>query len=392
MKEITDIVHAFHQHQKEGKQTALATVVLVEGSAYRRPGARMLVSEDGQLTGAISGGCLEGDALRKARLAMTQGKPSLVKYDTMDEDDAQLGVGLGCNGIIHILIEPINPAEANHPLILLERAIATRQTSVLVTLFSLQDRKADQPGTCLLQLPLPASESIVSHRAPALMLETLTQDACIALQKETSVTLDYELAEHTLTGFIEVVQPSPALVICGAGNDALPLVHMAQLLGWHTTVVDGRANYATQARFALAQQVVVSRPEDILQHLTVDKYTAVVLLTHNYNYDLGALKTFLPLDLPYIGVLGPKKKFNMLLEDLKEVGALKEEVSLQNLYGPVGLDLGAETAEEIALSILAEIKAVFAQRAGGFLRDKQQPIHAPAVDVAASNLASTQAI
>src|ERR1700742_3714952 len=152
MKEIIDIVAAYDEAVRQGKKTALATVVLVEGSAYRRAGARMLITEDGQLTGAISGGCLEGDALRKARMVILQQEPMLVTYDTMDDDDAKLGVGLGCNGIIHILIEPINESETN-PIILLKAAIAANGYSVLVTLFSLADRKAPQPGSCIFLSP-----------------------------------------------------------------------------------------------------------------------------------------------------------------------------------------------------------------------------------------------
>ena len=116
MKEIKEIIKAFDQAQSQGKQTALATVVQVEGSSYRSPGARMLITEDGALTGAISGGCLEGDALKKAQLAMFQQRAMLVTYDTTDDDDAKFGIGLGCNGIIHILIEPIDNNEENHPL------------------------------------------------------------------------------------------------------------------------------------------------------------------------------------------------------------------------------------------------------------------------------------
>lgn len=149
MKELKDIIRAYDEAEREGKQTALATVVHLEGSAYRRPGARMLVTEDGKLTGAISGGCLEGDALRKAQLVMVQKKPMLVTYDTTDEDDAKLGVGLGCNGIISILIEPVNIEDKNNPVAFLKTIVAKRQSAVLVTLFSL-DKKTVQPGTCLL--------------------------------------------------------------------------------------------------------------------------------------------------------------------------------------------------------------------------------------------------
>src|SRR3954470_19804582 len=147
MKELQDIITAYDLATKEGKQTALATVVHLEGSAYRRPGARMLITDDGKLTGAISGGCLEGDALRKAQLVMLQKKPMLVTYDTTDEDDAKLGVGLGCNGIISILIEPVNAEEENNPVEFLKMILSKRQANVLVTLFSL-NKKSQQPGTC----------------------------------------------------------------------------------------------------------------------------------------------------------------------------------------------------------------------------------------------------
>src|SRR3984957_5672988 len=149
MKEISDIVRAFDIAQSEGKRSALATVVHVEGSSYRRPGARMLVTEDGQLTGAISGGCLEGDALRKALFAINQQQNKLVTYDTTHEDDIQFGVQLGCNGIVHILFEPIDNIREFHPIRLLKELIGERRDAVLLTLFSL-DRLADQPGTALL--------------------------------------------------------------------------------------------------------------------------------------------------------------------------------------------------------------------------------------------------
>src|ERR1044071_1096250 len=152
MKEIRAIIQAFSAAQQQGKQTALATVVHVQGSSYRRPGARMLITEDGQLTGAISGGCLEGDALRKALLVMSRKQPMLAVYDTTDEDDARLGVGLGCDGIIHIIIEPIDYANPHNPIQLLKTAVAQRQQAVLITLFNLTDRNGIQPGTCLLQL------------------------------------------------------------------------------------------------------------------------------------------------------------------------------------------------------------------------------------------------
>ncbi|KAA3438218.1 XdhC family protein [Rufibacter hautae] len=375
MKEIQDIVQAFTRHTAEGKQTALATVVHVEGSSYRRPGARMLVSDDGQLTGAISGGCLEGDALRKARLAMSEGRPALVKYDTMDDDDAKLGVGLGCNGIIHILIEPIDLTSSQHPLSLLQKVIGQRQVAVVVTLFSLQDRKGPQPGTCYVT---QFDEEVITPALSEALLSEVQADVRATRSSLVSSTKSYKHGQNTFTAFLEVLQPAPALVICGAGNDVMPLVNMASLLGWPTTVVDGRANYATQDRFPHARQVLVAKPEQVLPNLTVDHTTIFLLFTHNYNYDLAMLRLLLPLPLPYIGVLGPKKKMARMLDELQEEGLHLEEAQVNKVFGPVGLDLGAETSEEIALSVLAEIKAVLARRNARFLRDKQESIHATA--------------
>ena len=369
MKEIRDIVAAFDKAQQQGQQTALATVVLVEGSSYRRPGARMLITGDGQLTGAISGGCLEGDALRKAQQVMFRQQSMLVTYDTTDDDDAKLGVGLGCNGIIHILIEPILPDDPNHPVQLLKDWLLQRQTAVLVTLFSLEDKKGVQPGTAMLLTENGGRRHAWFDNAP--WHQSLTDDAETALRSTAPATRQYE----NYTAFIEVLVPPPSLLIFGAGNDAVPLTAMAAVLGWDTTVVDGRHNYATLQRFPLATRIIISKPDKALEQLTVDQYTAAVLMTHNYIYDLAMLRQLLPLQLPYIGSLGPKKKLDRMLEELRSEGVEVTEEQLQKVYGPTGLDIGAEGSEEIALSIFAEIQAVFAGAPGTPLRYKQAPIH-----------------
>jgi xanthine dehydrogenase accessory factor len=371
MKELEDIVKAFDLAQQQDKQTALATVVQVEGSSYRRAGARMLVTEDGELTGAISGGCLEGDALRKARLVMAQQQPMLVTYDTTDDDDAKLGVGLGCNGIIHILIEPIFTDNPHHPIQLFKKFLSKRQNAVVVTLFSLADRKATQPGTCMF---VTGEEHLINCNIDSLQ-EELLKDAQTVLQNGRSATQTYQ-AEAELTGFVELLKPAVSLLIFGAGNDAIPLVQMASVLGWHTTVVDGRTNYAVSSRFPLAKRVLLAKPEYALEQLSIDARTVVVLMTHNYNYDLAMLQQLLPLQLTYVGSLGPKKKLQRMLDELQEDGIEITAQQLQSIYGPTGLNIGAETSEEIALSILSEIQAVLLKQEGGSLRDRTSVIHA----------------
>lgn len=370
MKEIRDIIKAFDEAQKLGKQTALATVAHVDGSSYRRPGARMLIEDDGQLTGAISGGCLEGDALRKALLVMTEKRSRLVTYDTMDDDDAKFGVGLGCNGIIQVLIEPIDVSNPHNPIQYLRAIDEKRQKGILITLFSLQDKKDPQYGTCLL---LKEDGNIIDHTPD--LKDILRADATEALINQTSSFKNYILENHNLTAFIEVIKPPISLIVIGAGNDVIPLVSMADVLGWEATVIDGRANYAKQERFVSACQVLVAKPENVLEQIALDEHTVFLLMTHNYNYDKAMLKQLLQKDVTYIGMLGPKKKRERILDEFKDEGLVFTEQQLSALHSPVGLDIGAETSEEIALSILAEVKALFAGKGVQSLRTINEVIH-----------------
>jgi len=373
MKEILDIIDAYTVAAAAGKRMALATVVHVEGSSYRRPGARMLVTDDGNLTGAISGGCLEGDALRKALLVINQQQNKLVTYDTTDEDDAKFGVQLGCNGIVHILFEPIHTEDLNHPVNLLREFSAKRQDGVLVTLFSLSHPQDAVAGTCLLILPETViSGELTEKQGSAEILE----DANHALLTRKSFIKEYNFNGDTVSAFVEFIQPPVSLVIVGAGNDAFPLAAMGNVLGWETTIVDGRNSHATVQRFPQAAKIIVAKPDQVLPQVEVDGQTVFVLMTHNYNYDLALLKELVTQkQCRYIGSLGPRKKLDRMIADLKEEGVKLTKAQLAMIYGPVGLDLGAETAEEIALSVTAEIKKVLSEHSGLSLREKLAPIH-----------------
>jgi len=371
VKEIRDIISAFDEAQKQGKKTALATVVHVDGSSYRRPGARMLITEDGQITGSISGGCLEGDALRKALLVMMQQKSSLVTYDTNDEDDAKLGLGLGCNGIIQVLIEPIDITKPNNPIQFLKTISSNkRQQNILITLFSLQNKRKAQYGTCL----LVAEDGSISGDI-SILRNNLLEDAREALLNNHSFFKNYATENNDLTAFIELVNPPVSIVVIGAGNDVVPLVKMADILGWETTVVDGRPDQAKKDRFVSGCQVIVSKPENVLKQLNIDDQTVFLLMTHNYNYDLAMLRVLLTKKVRYIGSLGPRKKLDRMLDELSEEGITVTDKQRAVIYGPVGLDIGADTPEEIALSVLAEIKAVLSSRDGRSLRENNEAIH-----------------
>lgn len=372
MKEIEDIIQSYKKAQEAGKKTALATVVHVEGSSYRRPGARMLVTEDGQLTGAISGGCLEGDALRKALLAISQQTNKLVTYDTTDEDDIQFGVQLGCNGIVHILFEPIDPSHPHHPVALLEKASLAGADTVVTTLFSLNTYNGLQPGTCLLY----AQGVYTSRLEDASLQAAIDRDVQEAFTHKRSSLLQYTWNQQTVSGLIEWLAPPVSLVIVGAGNDAFPLVKMAQITGWHITIVDGRPGHANAQRFPDVRRIITGKPETVIPQLNYGPQTAVVLMTHNYNYDKAMLQLLQDHSCGYIGVLGPFRKLERMLNELEAAtGKPVSDAFRSQLYGPTGLDIGAETADEIALSVVAEIKMVLSAKNGHSLRDKKGSIH-----------------
>ncbi len=368
MKELQSIIAAYEKSKSQNQKTALATVVKVDGSAYRRPGARMLVTEEGELTGAISGGCLEGDALRKAQAVIFQQKSMLVTYDTTDEDDQKFGIGLGCNGIIQVLIEPIDSEDSCNPVELLKIALENRIPSVLVTVFSLKHSRAEQVGTKVLwkeNRAIGKPESLESNLWESIQSEISELDF-------TNSTIKSYPELDEISVFYESIKPVIRVLLFGAGNDTIPVAKMADLLGWELVLIDGRKTHATDQRFPKAGKIVIASAEEAVGHLEADSNTVALLMTHNFEYEVVVLEHLLPLQLPYIGILGPKKKGLKLMERLQLKGI---QVPASNIYSPMGLDIGAEGSEEIALSALAEIKAVLSKKQPIFLREKEGPIH-----------------
>ncbi|HQR94054.1 MAG: hypothetical protein B7Y15_04950 [Bacteroidetes bacterium 24-39-8] len=361
MQESSAIVQAYDAAIAGGVSCALATVVYVQGSSYRRPGARMLVTETGQMTGAISGGCLEGDALRKAVLAINQGKNKLVVYDTTDEEDASVGIQLGCNGIVSILFEPLTTHDSQ-PIEALRKTLHTRIPQWVCTVYSMNH--GQHLGTMNLNR---LSASIQDSMLANLVLEQVT--------KQRSVHFEFQIEENQQMFFLDYCLPPIALYIVGAGNDAIPLLKMAQLLGWNTTLIDGRLTHANSQRFPEANVIIVGKPNEVLEKLVFDHRTALVLMTHNYQYDLAMLEGLLTMNLPYIGLLGPLGKRIRILSEIQDRGLDLSGLDLDKLYGPTGLDLGAETANQIALSICAEIMSVIHKTDPIHLKLKDSPIH-----------------
>lgn len=368
MKEFKQIIQSYELAKSDNRKVALATVVQVDGSSYRRPGARMLVTEEGHLTGAISGGCLEGDALRKAQTVIFQQKSMLVTYDTTDEDDQKFGVGLGCNGIIHVLIEPIDYENPSNPIELIKLALAERISCVLLTLFSIKRSKSEQIGTIFLKKE-NHEYGKVDHLSPALWLEMKHE---LSSWEFASSKIQAYPEFDDISVFFELIRPSVRILLFGAGNDTIPLAKMADLLGYEVVLIDGRKNLATKQRFPSVIEIIQGSAADVSEQIETDLRTVALLMTHNFEYESVVMRKLLDCMISYIGILGPKKKTEKLIDRLQNQGG---SVSLDNIYAPIGIEIGAETSEEIALSALSEITAVLNKKEPIFLKDKAGPIH-----------------
>lgn len=373
MKELQEIIKKYDVASQKNIKSALVTVVHLDGSSYRRPGARMLVNDDGRITGAISGGCLEGDALKKALFAISEQKNTLFTYDTSKEDDSEMGIHLGCEGLIQVLFESIDSEKEENPIQLLSKALAVRQKAVLVTLFDLDNNQNVQYGTCLLL----EENGTLSGKIPLQQFEeAVLKDITDVMENGESVFKQYKSGDVSVTAFFEFLHPPVSLVVLGAGNDAIPLMKFADVLGWDFRIVDRRDTHANKERYPTASQILVANPDVALQHLAYDNRTFFVLVTHSYKCDYYMLKSLCAAAVPYIGILGPKKKLHRMLEEIQHnEGIHLNADKVATIYGPTGLDIGAETPEEIALSIIAEIQAVLTGKMGGMLKTKNEVIH-----------------
>ena len=371
MKTIQAIVE-LASTARPGDVLAMATVVKVRGSAYRRPGARMLMVA-GRTAGMISGGCLENDVRERAHEVIATGKPILVTYDSTAPDDIIFGLGLGCNGIVQVLLEPLIAGDDGNVLALLAACVARRQPGRIATIF--QSEKIPLAARVLRWTDGRVTSTCNDPAVSAALAQALQENAA-----RRNAVRDLEMPDGTSAGvLIETIAPPLPLTIFGAGDDAIPLAQMAKLLGWHVTVIDARPAFATPARFPDADAVHCLRPEALLDsaRAVLSPESMVMMMTHNFAHDRALLRALLPRPLRYLGILGPKSRTQKLLDELAEEGVTFPEGNLARIHGPAGLDIGAETPEEIAVSIIGEMQAVLAQRIGGALRDRNAPIHDP---------------
>ncbi len=377
MRDLLDILSAAERLAAAGESATLATVVRVEGSSYRLPGARMLVDGAGRRTGSVSGGCLESDVARRGRLLTADRPTALVRYDASDDgsgEDVAWGFALGCNGSIDVLIERLAPGSGG--LDFLRRCVRDRRRGAVLHVFQVEGDLDVSPGTRLTYLD---DGAVVDD--PALLASrfgAIGADAAECVRTGESTPIVYETAGGRLHVLAEAVVPPVPVVIFGGGHDALPLVAAAKGLGWHVTVVDRRHGHARPDRFPLADVVVATHADEAAGRIALSDDTVAVVMTHHYPEDHALLRLLLTSPARYVGVLGPRARTDRMLANWLAAGERFTAGQLAKLHAPIGLDLGGDGSEAVALAVVAEILATLSRRPGGPLRDRVGPIHAPA--------------
>jgi xanthine dehydrogenase accessory factor len=371
LTETKAIIDSYRQAQDENVRSALATVVSVEGSAYRRPGVRMLITETGQTTGVLSGGCLEGDVCERAFKVIDSGKAIVIKYDTTSDQDIVWGLGVGCKGIVRVLIEPANDGQLDSLVRLLNQCLTTQRRGAVATVVHVDG----ETGVPLASRAMWYSQGELENYSGGIAEPQVRRDLRDAVHSGLSTLRTYQIDDGSIEVFIEVIEPQLSVVVFGAGDDAIPLVTVARDLGWRTSVIDTRARASSLERFKLADEVILCPPEDAPNRVTVTSRVAAVLMTHNYLHDLELLKSLVTAKAFYLGCLGPKRRTERLLLELTGGNEVLTAAYLRRLHAPAGLDIGAETPMEIAVSVVAEINAVMKKRDGGLLKKRIGPIH-----------------
>ncbi len=357
-KETADILARVARLAEAGGRAAVATVVRIEGSAYRRPGAKFLVEEDGETTGSVSGGCLEADVRQVAVAVIREGVPRLLHYDTGDDDRTLWGLGLGCNGSVDIFVQSATSETATEVTRLVGDLLRGEAAFAVSTVV----KGATGLGRALV---LGAQGVLGGSTGDPQVDREVARSAADLLAKGESRL--HEVG--SLQVFTEVRTPPPYLIICGAGDDSIPLVAYASDSGFRVTVVDHRQAYLSGQRFPGATRLLPVRPEEGSSALPLSPRTYVVVKTHSFAHDRAWVRRLLATEVPYIGLLGPRARTE---EILRQIGA----VGTDRVFGPVGLDLGAEGPEQIAVSIVAQLLAVRSAREPWHLREKARAIHA----------------
>lgn len=366
MKELKEIFKKIESSDPKHR-LLLATVIEVEGSSYRLPGARMLIDENGNTLGMISGGCLEIDILERASMLRDNSRPIIFHYDTAKTNNSVFQLNMGCQGVIRVFLEPINKESDFFKF--LHLTLFDRKTGILVTVVDSDNKSLVGKRIFYLE-----EEALYLGENWSDNFEFLRQIVSEFTEtKRQTLLISRKLNHENYELFIEKLSPPIKLIIFGAGYDVIPLVEMAHLIGWDTCVIDNRPAFVDKKRFPNADQLLLLRPEEINEQILEGQNLACVIMTHNYEHDKRLLSLALRSDCFYVGVLGPKKRIERLFSEAREYFSADQ---IQKLYSPMGLDIGAKTPETIALCVLAEIEAVFNRRSAGFLRDRKGSIYA----------------
>jgi xanthine dehydrogenase accessory factor len=368
MHELTAIIAAIEQLKEPG---VLATLVKTAGSAYRQPGARMLMLADGTRIGSISAGCLENDLADRASGMPAGAPPLLVHYDLTGEAEPIFGYGLGCKGAMTVLLERIEPGLALTWLAQMKDCLSGGG-GVMGTVYASADPLLVPVGSRIL-----VRDRSVKAIQPTLekLADAVAEAAAKALREGRSQAQDLVVRGVRVDVLIEAIRPPVHLLLCGAADHAMPVASLAAQLGWRITVHDRREKLATARRFPEADWVLACPISELRDRVRFDARTVAVIFNHSYADDVELLRLLLPMPLPYIGLLGSRQRSASLLDELSR-GAYRPTLEqLQRLHTPVGLDIGAETPAEIALSAVAEIQAVLTSRPGTPLRQQEGAIH-----------------
>lgn len=342
----------------------LATVVRTSGSTYRRAGARSLITASGQTIGMVSGGCLEADIYQHTQQRMHDGNPILVTYDNTAAEDILWGFGLGCNGVVQVLIERLQQTDRLNPLAFIQDCFSRQASGAIATTINASTIPLGS------RLYLHSDGTVIHNIEDEHLRSQMLADLSSALHQQQPSIQTYSSVEVS----IEPIHPPRSLLIFGAGQDALPVMQFAKQLGWTVAIADCRANAASYRRFADADRILLTRREQLNQ-LSIPPQTIAIVMTHNYLDDVEVLAVLLQSPAQYIGVLGSKQRTERLLQELYKTNRFDRATQLDRLYAPIGLDIGAETPEEIALSMLAEIQAVLKHRTGRSLKHRIGAIH-----------------
>jgi len=354
-QETASVLEQVSRLTEKGTHAALATVVRISGSAYRRPGAKFLVEEGGSTSGGVSGGCLEADVREVALQVMRDEVPRLLHYDTGSDDEMVWGLGLGCEGAVDIFVQPVGGEFASGVGRQMRELIASGAPFAVSTAVG---------GTQAGRATVWARAGLVGGTSAEGPDRALAEEARRLLERGESALV--QIGARTV--FTEVLTPPPHLVVFGAGDDARPLARLAAEVGFDVTVVDHRPGYLTPERFPPRARLVLRRSEEGVAGLGLGRRHFAVVQTHALAHDREWMRALLAQPVAYLGLLGPRSRKQELL---RQLGAEASE----RLFAPVGLDVGAEGPEQVAVSIVAEMLAVHAGREPVHLRTKKGGIH-----------------